>query len=74
MHILQHMEINEVSTRWDLGEILWLKVNPEMKGMVTGIILRSGPLISYLIAWNDGEETAHYEMELVDEKPIDFDE
>ena len=74
MHILQHMEINETSTRWDLGQMVWLKVQPEMKGMITGIVVRSGPSILYFITWNDGEESMHYEMEVTEEKPTDFEE
>lgn len=68
------MEINEISTNLNIGQIVWLKVQPEMKGMITGIIVRSGPSISYLITWNDGEESTHYEIEVTEEKPIDFEE
>jgi hypothetical protein len=43
-----------------------------MKGVITGISIRPGPSISYLVTWNNCEEMQHYDFELSLEKPDDF--
>jgi hypothetical protein len=62
----------KVKVSWDFGQVVWLKVEPEMKGMITGFVLRKDSPVAYFVTWNDAEETLHFAMELTDEKPADF--
>jgi hypothetical protein len=66
------MEI-KISTRWNLGKVLWLKIEPDMKGLLTGLIVRPECPPHYLVTWNSGDETMHYGIELTDEKPVEFE-
>ncbi len=58
--------------RWELGTVLYQKVDPETGGMLTGYSIRPGSAtsytITYVISWGDGEERCHWEFELTDEK------
>lgn len=48
-----------------IGEIVYLKVDPEEKGLVIGYDVRPD-LIHYCVAW-PGENRYHYEVELTDQ-------
>lgn len=51
-----------------MSQIVYLKIDPEEKGMVTGILFRPGGC-SYAVTWASSiEESFHYEMELVADK------
>lgn len=53
---------------FSLGQIVYLKIDTEEKGMVTGILFRPGGY-SYAVTWASSlEESFHYEMELVADK------
>lgn len=52
--------------RWDLGQILYMKVNEE-PGMLTGYVVRSNGAITYLVSWFEEGEKECWEMELSDE-------
>lgn len=52
-----------------LGTTLYLRVNPERRGMLTGLLYRPGGQILYLVTWDDPvEEKEHYACELSDTK------
>lgn len=65
------MKINPV---YSLGDIVYLKVG-ENSGIVNGIMVCPGHALLYRVTWS-GESTfsegMHYEIELTDEKPLDF--
>lgn len=51
--------------KFNIGQEVWLKLDPEKKGFITGITFRpSGH--SYLVTWGT-DEVAHYEFELCSE-------
>lgn len=57
------------ATQFDLGAIVYAKVDPEKKGMVTGYVIRSNINIVYLVTWaEDMEEKECQSFELSSEK------
>lgn len=50
-----------------LGTRVYLKLNAEDAGIITGIIIRVNGVL-YFVSWGDRSETTHYEMELQTEK------
>jgi len=66
------MKLGNFSLKFEIGDEIWLKVNNEMKGVITGISIRPGPSISYLVTWNNCEEMQHYDFELSLEKPEEY--
>jgi hypothetical protein len=55
------------------GATVHLKLRQErMPGMVTGFLVRSTGLV-YLIAWGDGSESSHFDVELTDSFTPDFE-
>ncbi len=50
-----------------LGDVVYLKVNAECSGMVTGILFRPQG-VRYFITWGNANETSHYDIELTNEK------
>lgn len=51
------------TVKFKLGDIVYRKVDPEDKGMITGIIFRPTGVL-YGVSWKDGEETTCYDIEL----------
>lgn len=68
------MKLNNIQINFEIGETIWLKTNPDAKGVITGIIIRPNAAISYFVSWNSFEEIIHYEFELTSEKPVEFEE
>lgn len=56
--------------RWDLGTVLYRKVNTEAGGMLTGYVVRAGSAITYLIAWVEDGELEHFDFELSEDKVL----
>lgn len=54
--------------RFALESIVFLRVDAEDGGMVTGLIERPGGVLCYLVTWPDHEETSHWEAELTSER------
>lgn len=53
---------------FSLGQTVYLRIDPERVGMVTGIIIRPGHQ-TFLVVWaEDAEESPHYEMELTEDR------
>jgi len=50
-----------------LGQIVYMRINQDMEGMVTGITFRPSG-VTYEVTWSDFEERVHFECELVTEK------
>ena len=55
------------SVKFNHGDIVYLKVNPDEAGMITGILFRPHS-ITYFITWGNANETTHYDVELTKEK------
>jgi len=54
---------------YQLGSTLYLRVNAERKGLLTGLLFRPGGQITYLVSWDDPvDEKEHYACELTDTK------
>ncbi len=54
--------------KYALGETVWLRLKPEVAGMVTAIIFRPNG-VSYYVTWSsDMTERSHYECELTTER------
>jgi hypothetical protein len=52
-----------------LGSIVYLRVNAERRGMVTGYMVRPGGLLLYLVSWDEPiSEAEHWGCELSDTK------
>lgn len=52
-----------------LGTQLYLRVNAERRGMLTGLLFRPGGQIIYLVSWDEPlDEREHYACELSDTK------
>lgn len=57
----------------DLESIVFLRVNPDRKGIVTGHLTRPGGAFLYLVAWDEPvEEKEHWPCELCTERPLDL--
>ncbi len=64
---------NELNEAFYNGQIVWLKVNPEVSGMVTGVVTRPGGSIQYLVTNStDLEERFHFPCELSAERPTPY--
>lgn len=55
------------SVKFSLGEKVYLVVDPDEQGMVTGILFRPHG-VSYCVTWGNADETTHYDIELTAEK------
>lgn len=55
--------------KFHIGDIVYLQINPDRQGMVTGILFRPTWFV-YYITFADGNERTHYEIELTTEKPF----
>ncbi len=54
---------------YDLTSTVYLRINREKKGMVTGLTIRPGGVVLYLVTWGEGvEEKEHWGCELSDEQ------
>lgn len=52
-----------------LGSTVYLRVNGERRGMVTGHLYRPGGVLLYLVSWDEPvEEVQHWGCELSDER------
>jgi hypothetical protein len=57
---------------YELCSIVYFKVNPEMKGMVTGYTIRPGGVLLYLVTGGEEmEEKECWGCELTEEKGFD---
>lgn len=57
------------SPQFDLGSIVFSKINPDLKGMVTGYLVRPGSTLIYLVTWSeDLDEKECWATELTEEK------
>jgi hypothetical protein len=69
---MDDLKIRTIYVKFDLGDIVYLKINPEpYKGMVTGINVSPGGNY-YSVTWEDGHESNHYDMELTTEFIPDY--
>lgn len=68
------MKLNNIQINFEIGETVWLKTSADAKGIITGIIIRPNSALSYFVSWNSFEEIIHYEFELTNEKPVEFEE
>lgn len=59
-----------LSTLYSPGQIVYLRVDTDQAGMVTGVIVGPENAVRYLVAWGDRVETPHHQMELTDERPL----
>lgn len=55
------------SVNFQLGEIVYFKVDDEKKGVITGIVYRPDG-VAYMVTWNDCNEQTHFSCELTTEK------
>lgn len=55
------------SVKFNLGEIVYLKIKPEEAGMITGLLFRPHS-VSYYVTWGNANETTHYDIELTTKK------
>ena len=53
--------------KFNFGDMVYRKVNPDTAGIVTGIVFRPTGT-AYLVTWGAGEETACYDFELTTER------
>ena len=63
------MNNNVIKPVFQLAQTVYLVVNAETIGKVTGILYRQGS-IQYLVTWCDHEEISHFDFELTDEKQV----
>ncbi len=55
--------------RFEPWQTVYLRANTEMKGTVTGLIIRAGCAPQYIITWGeDASEGIHWEGELTEDK------
>jgi len=59
--------MNVDKVKFELGQTVYFKMDPEMSGIVTEIIFNANGVI-YGISWADFEDRRHYEVELTAEK------
>jgi hypothetical protein len=58
---------------YDIGSVIYLVVNAERKGMVTGYLVRAEGILTYLVTWDDPvDEKEHWACELTATKPLDL--
>lgn len=55
------------SVKYNLGDVVYLRVRPEEAGMITGILFRPSS-ISYYVSWGSTSEIPHYDIELTKER------
>lgn len=68
------MKTLTVQVAYGLGDIVFLRVAEErIAGMVTSISVRPGHVI-YMVSWDGGLDTYHYEMELTSEFVQSFEQ
>lgn len=53
--------------KYNIGDIVYLKLNSELAGMITGILFRQG-CVQYYVSWGNANETMHYDVELTNQK------
>jgi hypothetical protein len=61
--------MNNDTVKFTLEEIVYLKIDEDAKGIVTGIIYRPTGTM-YMVTWGMGNEQHHYACELTTEKPF----
>lgn len=59
--------MNTDAVKFDLEEIVYLRIDPEATGIVTGIIYRPTGTM-YMVTWGISNEQHHYACELTREK------
>ena len=63
------MRLGDTNTRYGLEQIVYLRVNPEVAGIITSITSLIGGSFYYTIVWGDDRgESSHFEPELTDER------
>lgn len=58
--------------QYDLGDIVYLKIDPATPAMVTAIIYRVG-CVMYELTWERGALTNHFDIELTKEQQYIID-
>lgn len=56
------------TVKFQLGDIVYLRLSPEETGMVTGVLFRPHGHLYYVMWCDEKSETVHYEMELTADK------
>ncbi len=65
------MNIKLPTPAFPYGAHVYMVVNSDYRGQVTGYLLRPNTSISYLVSWSDGEEREHWDYELSTTKMLD---
>ena len=59
-----------LTSRFDIGQVVYLKTDPDESGIVTGFMLRTENRYLVMVSWSDRSENSHYEFELLEDKPL----
>ena len=62
--------MTEGNVKFSLGQMVFSRVDPDSRGMITAITFRPGCVI-YGVTWEDLQEQSHYEIELSAEQTFD---
>lgn len=62
------MKIDGKLTKFELGQLIYLRANIEAAGVITHIVVSLNG-IKYVVMWGDHEAEEHFETELLEEKP-----
>jgi hypothetical protein len=57
-----------IETRYNIGDEIYSRANPELKGFIIGLNIRNNLSFHYLVSWGIEDSNEHYEFELTDEK------
>lgn len=55
------------NVKFNLGDVVYLIIDPDMQGMVTGVLFRPHGIV-YYVSWGISDEEPHYDIELTREK------
>lgn len=61
-----------IAVLFEIGDIVYLRNNSAMTGIVTGLSLRPNNCIVYYVTWQDTCERTHFGIELSSEKIPDY--
>lgn len=62
-----------MENKFEIGDIVFEKINIERKGIVIAQLKMYGGAIKNVIVWNDGLQSDHYSFELLTEEEQDFE-
>ncbi len=61
--------MNNDTVKFALEEIVYLRIDEDAKGIITGILYT--PIgVMYMVTWGIGNEQRHYASEITNEKPF----